>query len=313
MLNLQTRQHFISLSDIGDEELNHLLKRSVRFSNGIEDIKNILKECIVGIYFRKTSTRTRTAFSVAALQMGAQIISYGPNDLQENTGESYEDTSRVLSSMLDALVIRTASPASELRTFASQSKMSVINAMCFDEHPTQALADLTTMIQHYGELSGLRLLYIGEGNNTATALSLSLPRFRNCSLFFHTPKGYGLPTETFLRAKKFALESNSEVIECHNLDNLPGEIDVVYTTRWQTTGTSKKDLDWRNIFAPFSVTQEIMDKYSNAIFLHDLPAHRGEEVEEAVLDGCSSLAFKQAENKLHSAKSVLEWSLIGSR
>lgn len=241
--------------------------------------------------------------------MGAQIISYGPNDLQENTGETIDDTSRVLSRMLDGFVARTSGSPQEMRTFASQDRMAVINAMTSDEHPTQGLTDLTTMKQHFGELSGLRVLYLGEGNNTAAALALSLTRFPNTELYLQTPPGYGLDPVTFQQAEQYARRSGSKLIECHDSKQLPREVDVVYTARWQTTGTSKPGPNWKDVFRPFAVTQQIIDHYPNVTFMHDLPAHRGEEVEAAVIDGPRSIVFDQAENKLNSAMAVLEWCL----
>lgn len=306
---ITNRRHLLSLNNLSDQELSQLVHRGLSYANGVMKGHLPLQGLIVGIYFRKTSTRTRTSFSSAALRLGAQIISYGPNDLQENTGESPEDTAKVLSMMLDGVVARTAGSQKEMETIASYESMSVINAMSEDEHPTQALADLTTMMQHFGNLSGLRVLYLGEGNNTATALALSIPRFAGTQLFFHTPPGYGIPESTLLFAQEQAKAHGSTVVEHHHMENLPEDIDVIYTTRWQTTGTVKLDSNWREIFEPFKVSQKLLDKYPNAIFMHDLPAHRDEEVDASVLDGPRSIAFKQAGNKLHSACAVLEWCL----
>ncbi|MHA4262412.1 ornithine carbamoyltransferase (plasmid) [Bacillus cereus] len=304
------RKHLITLEDLSNNDLNQIVSRGVEFATGKAAPNQILAGNIIGIYFRKTSTRTRSAFSVAALRMGAQIVSYGPNDLQENTGESIEDTTQVLSRMLDGFVARTAGSQREMETFASQNRMSVINAMSAEEHPTQALTDLTTMKQHFGEISGLRILYMGEGNNSAAALALALSRFPNTELYLFTPPGYGVAPGVLQKAQKYAQISGSKVIECHDIRMLPSEVDVVYTTRWQTTGTAKADPLWKNVFYPFAVTQEIIDLYSKAIFMHDLPAHRGEEVAATVIDGSKSIVFTQAENKLNSAMAALEWCLV---
>ncbi|MGA4721899.1 ornithine carbamoyltransferase [Fictibacillus nanhaiensis] len=306
---MKEKRHLISLTDLKDNDLYNLVSRGLRFSTGEDTHRKILVDHVVGIYFRKTSTRTRTAFSTAALRMGANIISYGPNDLQENTGETIDDTTRVLSSMLDGLVARTAGSPEEMRSFAAQQRMSVINAMSSDEHPTQALTDLTTMMKHFGEISGLRVLYIGEGNNSAAALALALTRYRNTELYLYTPNGYGLSKHTLEMAQNYAKMSGSKIITSSNLNTLPSDIDVVYTTRWETTGTSKLDPNWRLDFNPFAVTTEFMGNFSNAIFMHDLPAHRGDEVTTEVIDGSSSIVFEQAENKLYSAMAVLEWCL----
>ncbi len=283
-----------------------------RATRGASAERTRLAGKVIGVFFRKTSTRTRTAFAAGALRLGAGVIVYGPGDLQLNTGESSEDTGRVLAGMLDALVARTAGDPCELRLWAAQERMAVINAMSADEHPTQALADLTTLTLRFGAVEGLRLLYVGEGNNTAAALALGLSRYRGVQLDLRTPPGYGLAPEIGERAAARAAANRSTVRERHDLADLPGSADVVYTTRWQTTGTTKPDANWRQVFAPFAVAADLMDHFPQAVFMHDLPAHRGEEVAATVLDGPASIAFEQAENKMYSAMAVLEWC-VGSR
>ncbi|MBA4057407.1 MAG: ornithine carbamoyltransferase, partial [Marivirga sp.] len=231
------RRHLITLNSLTTDDLHEILQKSLSLATGTFSYSPLLDGMIIGLYFRKTSTRTRTAFSSAALRLGAKIISFGPNDLQENTGESLEDTTKVLSGMLDCLVGRTAGSQHEMEVMASQAKMSVINAMTMEEHPTQALADLTTMLQIFGSVSNLRILYVGEGNNTASALCRSIPRFANTELFFYSPPGYKLPTEVINEGKNYGKLCNSQVSEISDLRSLPTEIDIVYTTRWETTGT----------------------------------------------------------------------------
>jgi ornithine carbamoyltransferase len=257
-----------------------------------------------------TSTRTRTAFSSGAARLGATVIAYGPNDLQLNTGETIEDTGKVLSRMLDGLVVRTAADPLELRALAAQDRMSVINAMSADEHPTQALGDLATIWQRLGRLEGVRCLYVGEGNNTASALALALARVEGAEIHLRTPPGYGLAGEKLALAVASAKRHGARVEERHDLRMLPPEAEVVYTTRWETTGTTKPDADWQAIFAPFRVDASLMARYPDAAFMHDLPAHRGDEVEAEILDGPASIAFDQAENKLYSAMAVLEWCIV---
>jgi ornithine carbamoyltransferase len=299
-----TVRHLISLDDLTDDDLRAVVARAVRLAAG--PVPPSLRGDVVGIYFRKTSTRTRTAFSSGALRLGAQIIAYGPGDLQTNTGESIEDTGRVLASMLDVLVARTAADPAELRAIAAQDRMAVVNAMSEDEHPTQALADLATVVQRFGKVDGLRMLYLGEGNNSAAALALALTRFPGTELHLRTPPGYGLTADVLARASAHAARCGSSIVERHDADDLP-EADVVYTTRWETTGTTKPDPDWRKVFAPFQVTTDVWRSSPRAVFMHDLPAHRGEEVTAEVLDGPHSIAFAQAENKLYSAMAALEW------
>ncbi|MFF4623385.1 ornithine carbamoyltransferase [Nonomuraea jabiensis] len=293
-------QHLISIDDLSDADLRHLARRGLDIRNGGVTTHPLAGQ-IVGVYFSKTSTRTRTAFTSGALRLGARTIAFGPHDLQTNTGESIEDTAKVLNRMLDVFVMRTAGDPAEMRMYAEDNRMSLINAMSATEHPTQALTDLTTLLWRFGAIEGLRILYVGEGNNTAAALALALSRYESVNLELRTPPGYGLADEVLARVNP------KVVVERHDMLDLPEAVDVVYTTRWQTTGTTKPDPDWRDVFAPFQVTGELWRSSPDAVFMHDLPAHRGEEVTAEVIDGPHSIVFDQAENKLHSAMAVLEW------
>jgi ornithine carbamoyltransferase len=183
----------------------------------------------------------------------------------------------------------------------------VINAMSAEEHPTQSLADLTTLLRVFGRIEGLRILYLGEGNNTAHALARVLSRFAGVQFELRTPPGYGLTEAVRADVATNCRRSGADVVERHDMAELPAALDVIYTTRWQTTGTSKADPNWRQVFAPFRVHPGLWDASPKARFLHDLPAHRGDEVSAEVLDGPHSLAFEQAENKMYSAMAVLEW------
>jgi ornithine carbamoyltransferase len=296
----------ISINDLTDDDLSSIVHRAVAFANGHRAAS--LAGLVVGVYFAKTSTRTRSAFSSGALRLGAGIIAYGPNDLQTNTGETARDTGRVFAGMLDVLVARTAGDPAEMRDWARQDRMAVVNAMSADEHPTQALADLTTLWCHFGRLEQLRILYLGEGNNTAAALALALSRVKDVRLELRTPPGFGLSPAVSEQASAQAARSGAVLIERHDMAHTPSDVDVIYTTRWQTTGSTKPDPGWRETFAPFQVRPELWATSPGAVFMHDLPAHRGEEVTAEVLDGPASLAFTQAENKLYSAMAVLEWS-----
>ena len=300
-------RHLISIDDLSDDDLHQIITRGVGFAAEPGSQGSPLTGRIVGVYFRKTSTRTRTAFSSGALRLGGQIVTYGPDDLQINTGETSEDTGRVFARMLDVLVARTSGDPEEMRAWARQERMAVVNAMSADEHPTQALTDLTTLMGRFGRIDGLRVLYVGEGNNTATALVRAMARFRNVTLELRTPRGYGLPADLLTRCAAQADGNGSVITEIHEMTEPPKDFDAIYTTRWQTTGTAKADPDWRRVFQPFQVTRDLWRTSPNAIFLHDLPAHRGDEVTAEVLDGPDSIAFDQAANKMYSAMAVLEW------
>lgn len=303
-------RHLLSVTELGADTLAYLVKESLLISAGEQRIKRPLAGKVVGIYFRGTSTRTRTAFTVGAAHLGATTIAYGPNDLQIVTGETIEDTARVLANFLDVLVIRTNQSLAEMKALANQDRMSIINAMSDNEHPTQAIADLVTLHEEFGRLDGLHVLYLGEGNNTAASLALAVAQTPGMSLTLVTPQGYGLDEGVLDTAHQLAIVHDAHLEHHHRIDQLPTNIDAVYTTRWQTMGVSKAELNWEEKFEPFRVTQELMDRVSKpvgTIFLHDLPAVRGGDVDDEVLDGPQSRAFRQVRHKMTSAMAVLEW------
>ncbi|WP_131741867.1 ornithine carbamoyltransferase [Actinomadura roseirufa] len=306
-----TERHVISLTDLTDEDVHSVVVRGARFAEGRGADGAPLAGTVTGILFRRTSTRTRTAFSAGAQRLGGGVVVFRPEELQLATGETAADTGAVLAGMLDVLVARTADDEAEMREWAALGGMSVVNAMSEQEHPTQGLADLTTLYRRFGAVEGLRVLYVGEGNNTAAALALGLTRFRDVHLHLATPPGYGLAAATATRAAKQAASCGSTFTEGQSLRDVPEGVDVIYTTRWQTTGTTKDDPDWRRSFEPFQVTAGLWRASPDALFMHDLPAHRGDEVTADVLDGDRSIAFEQAENKMWSAMAVLEWCVRG--
>lgn len=306
-------KHLLSVANLESETLLSLIENAVCIAEGRWRDRRPLADRVVGIYFRKTSTRTRTSFTVGAMKLGAQIIAYGPNDLQIVTGETMPDTARVLANYLDALVIRTNDSIEEMQQLASQDRMAIVNAMSEKEHPTQSLADLATLRERFGRLSGLHLLYIGDGNNSAAAISLAVARVPGMRLTLVTPEGYGLTASLLKEVQGTAVDHGSEVEQHHDLCRLPRRVDAVYTTRWLTMGVQKTDSDWVDRFRPYTVTTEIMANVSkpdgSTVFLHDLPAMRGYEVVDEVLDGPQSIAFRQAYHKMTSAMAVLDWCL----
>lgn len=309
-----TVRHLLSVSDLDRSTLETLVGNAVAIAEGLWKGRRPLAGRTVGIYFRKTSTRTRTSFTVGAMNLGAQVIAYGPEDLQIVTGETLPDTARVLANYLDALVVRSNGPIEEMRQLASQDRMSVINAMSECEHPTQSLADLSTLRERFGRLAGLNVLYMGEGNNSASALCLAVARLAGLRLTLVTPEGYGLPAPFIAEVAAQAAASGSEIEQHHDMGRLPRHaVDAVYTTRWLTMGVKKADDDWLTRFRPYTVTPAVMAEVSrpdgSTVFLHDLPAMRGYEVVDEVLDGPQSIAFRQAYHKMTSAMAVLDWCM----
>jgi len=299
----------ISVCDLAGSELGRLVSRSCEFFAGRGPYGTPLTGTVVGVLFTATSTRTRTAFTAGALRLGASVIPYGPGELQTATGETFADTARVLGQMLDAIVIRDSVGASDLRDFARLARIPVINAMAREEHPTQGVSDVAMLAAHFGALDGIHVAYVGEGNNTASALALSIAMTPGARLTLATPPGYGLDPSILATAQRLAGTTGGRVTEVHDTVGIDGVVDVVYTTQWCTTGTVKADPRWREAFAPFAVDERLMARWPGAVFMHDLPAHRGDEVSAAVLDGPRSIAWHQARMKLASAMAVLEWCL----
>jgi len=285
-------RHVLSLLDLSPGEVLYLARRAVRIKHAPTP-PDTLRGRTVGVYFRKTSTRTRTSFVVGAGRLGATVATFGPADLQTNTGETTEDTARTLAGYLDVLVMRTNESVDEMKVFAAYPSLSVVNALSSDEHPTQALADLATLLEHFGRLENLHVLYCGEGNKTAAALALAMSRVAGMRLVLATPEGYGLDGDVLATAQSLAAVHGASIEQTHDLAGVDGGFDVVYTSRWQEMGVSKPDPEWRRDFAPFRVTETLMERVSGpgTVFMHDLPAVRGEDVDDAVLDGPRSLAW----------------------
>ncbi len=307
-------KHLLSIEQLRPDDLEYLVNRSLNLASGDAGRDRTLDGRAVGLYFTGTSTRTRTAFTMAAFRCGAATISYGPRDLQIATGETIADTARVLSGYLDALIIRTNDSIEEMWAFAQQDEMAIINAMSENEHPTQAIADLSTVKEIFGRLDGIHVLYLGEGNNTAASLALAVSLTPGMQLTLVTPVGYGLPDSLLQTAQDLAHQHGAQIEHHHDVKRLPVEVDAVYTARWQTMGVPKLEPNWQIKFQPYSVTPSLMAQVSkpSTIFLHDLPAVRGADVLDEVIDGPQSRAFRQSRHKLFSAMAILEWCIAGA-
>jgi ornithine carbamoyltransferase len=307
--------HFLTLRDLSPPQLVQLVERGVALANGQPPDGSCMNGQLVGLLFGGSSTRTRTSFAAAALKLGASIITYGPADLQLSTGETVSDTGRVLSEYLDALVVRTNGPDDEMRSLACQNRMSVINAMSASEHPTQAIADLITVVEATGSLAGRHIVYLGEGNNTAAALALGVSLTNGLKLTLMTPKPYRLARNVLDDAVRRAQTNGAEIVEFYDMALLPANADVIYTSRWQTMGVKHGGADWLEQFRPFKVTSDVMRRVDNGrtVFMHDLPAIRGQDCDDDVLDGSRSVAFRQARHKMTAAIAVLEFVCAGRR
>ncbi|MFE5657793.1 ornithine carbamoyltransferase [Streptomyces sp. NPDC056517] len=304
-------RNLISLADLKPEQLARIVARAVEFGTGGVDDKPLAGRQ-VGVYFRKSSTRTRTSFWSGATRLGADVITFGPDELQLTTGETVEDTSRVLGQYLDALVVRTNGDVAEMRRLGGSPDLAVVNALSLDEHPTQAIADLTTLAEHFGKLAGLHVLVVGEGNSSGAALALAGALTPGLRITLLSPEGYEVPKSTMDLVDELS-GGDHQVRRITDPAEVDGPVDAVYTSRWQTMGVPKADPDWLAAFEGFAIDRAFFERHSgpDTVFLHDLPAVRGQEVTDEVLDGERSLAWRQAHHKMTAAMAVLEWCVVG--
>jgi ornithine carbamoyltransferase len=304
------KRSLLTLADLSDIETRALSDLAIEMARAPVAARYALRGKVVGLLFTAPSTRTRTAFWRAALDMSAQVMLFSGTDLQTNTGESFEDTGRILVNIADLLVVRTNGPNYELQQLAVRHP-AVINAMSALEHPTQAIGDAAAIAEHFGGRYNIRLSYFGEGNNTAAALALCFSAQPGAILRFYTPPGYGLSPAVFQIARARATRCGALILEEHVIPPDLPRADVVYTTRWQTMGQPHSDPSWRRAFEPFQVNEPLFERVAEAstVFMHDLPAVRGEETTGTILDGPRSIAWRQATHKITGAKATLLWCL----
>ncbi len=299
MGNLQGRD-LLSLADLQPSEIQELLALAKQLKAG--EVQFDCQRKTLGLLFRKASTRTRVSFTVAMHQLGGDVIDLDPNVTQVSRGEPVEDTARVLDRYLDVLAIRTFEQA-ELETFARFSKMPIINALSDLEHPCQVLADLLTVLENFGTLKGLTLTYLGDGNNMAHSLMIGCALV-GMNVRIASPKNFMPDPAVVAQAK--ALATNSEVIVTDDPKSASEDAHVLYTDVWASMGQESEAEDRVPIFQPYQLNAELMALADQqAIALHCLPAHRGEEITNEVMEGKQSRIWDEAENRLHAQKALL--------
>ena len=299
MGNLQGRD-LLSLADLQPNEIHELLKLAQKLKSG--ETKFDFQRKTLGLLFRKASTRTRVSFTVAMHQLGGHVIDLDPNVTQVSRGEPIEDTARVLDRYLDVLAIRTFEQ-SELETFAKFCRMPIINALSDLEHPCQVLADLLTVLENFGTLKGLTLTYLGDGNNMAHSLMIGCALV-GMNVRIASPKDFAPSPEIVAQAK--ALATNSEVIVTDDPLLAAQGSHVLYTDVWASMGQESEAQDRIPIFQPYQLNSKLMSLADrDAIALHCLPAHRGEEITDEVMEGDQSRIWDEAENRLHAQKALL--------
>ncbi|MEH1948470.1 MAG: ornithine carbamoyltransferase [Nostoc sp.] len=296
----------LSLVDISPMELQELLELATQLKS--QQLK-LQSNKVLGLLFSKASTRTRVSFTVAMYQLGGQVIDLNPNVIQVSRGEPLQDTARVLDRYLDILAIRTFAQQ-DLETFAEYANIPVINALTDAEHPCQVLADLLTIQESFGTLAGLTLTYVGDGNNVANSLMLGCALV-GMNVRIATPKGYEPDSRIVEQARAIA-NSKTEVLLTHDPELAVKGSAVLYTDVWASMGQEAEADNRLPIFQPYQISEQLLSLAEpEAIVLHCLPAHRGEEITEEVIEGSQSRVWEQAENRLHAQKALLA-SLLGA-
>lgn len=295
----------LSLADLTSEEVTALLQLAAQLKSGQRK-----PQChkVLGLLFYKASTRTRVSFTVAMYQLGGQVIDLNTTTTQVSRGEPVEDTARVLDRYLDILSIRTFEQQ-QLETFAHYAKIPVINALTDREHPCQILADLLTVEECFGNLKGLTLTYVGDGNNVAHSLLLGCALV-GMNVRIATPSGFQPLAEIVEQAKAIALP-DTEITVTEDPEAAAKESHVIYTDVWASMGQESEANSRIPIFQPYQVNEQLLNLANpEAIVLHCLPAHRGEEITADVIEGSHSKVWDQAENRMHAQKALLA-SLLG--
>ncbi|MES9962891.1 MAG: ornithine carbamoyltransferase [Candidatus Sedimenticola sp. 20ELBAFRAG] len=302
--NRNQPRHFLSLMDLTPDELRTLIARAseLKKMQHAGEIHEPLKNRTLGMIFEKSSTRTRVSFEAGMTQLGGHALFLSPRDTQLGRGEPIEDSARVMSRMVDGIMIRTFDHDA-VGLFAANSKVPVINALTDLLHPCQLLADMQTYFEHRGDIQGKTVTWIGDGNNMCNSYINAARQF-DFKLNIACPEGYD-PIEEMIEpaAERCTIFRNP-------MEAAQGS-DLVVTDVWASMGQEEEQVKREKAFAGFQVNDDLMAQAnSDALFMHCLPAHRGEEVTASVIDRTDSVVWDEAENRLHSQKALLEM-LVG--
>lgn len=296
----------LSICDIKDD-VKHILELASKIKAG-EIEKNPLEGKTLAMIFEKPSTRTRVSFDVGMYQLGGRTLFLSSNDLQMGRGEPISDTAKVLSRFVDGIMSR-AIEHDDVVELAKYSDVPVISGLTNLEHPCQVLADVLTIKEHFGSFDGKKICFVGDGNNVCNSLLLIAP-ILGMNMSVTCPKGYEPNSQIIKKAQKLANKNNTEITVTDDVELALNNVDVVYTDVWVSMGDEIESAQRKIDFKPYQVNSDLM-KLANddAIFMHCLPAIRGQEVSADVIDGPQSVVFDEAENRLHAQKAVLYYYL----
>jgi len=298
-------KHFLDLSAVGSEDLRLILEdaksRKIATKNGTAE--KPLAGKMLAMIFEKPSTRTRVSFDVGMRQLGGETLFLSGTEMQLGRAETIGDTAKVLSRYVDAIMIRTTDH-SRLLELAEHATVPVINGLTDETHPCQIMADIMTFEEHRGPVKGKTIAWTGDGNNVLHSLVEGSARF-GYKMNMAVPMG-SEPLDKYLN---WARNNGGEVMLCHDAERAVVGSDCIVTDTWVSMNQEHKARG-HNIFQPYQVNEALMKKAnSEALFMHCLPAHRGEEVTDAVIDGPQSVVFDEAENRLHAQKAVIAWCM----
>ena len=297
---------FLTLKDFTRQEIEEMVNLGIdlkaKQKAGIPT--PILAGKTLGMIFQKSSTRTRVSFEVGMYQLGGSALFLSTNDLQIGRGEPIKDTARVLSRYLDGIMIRTYSHA-DVEELAEYADIPVINGLTDDYHPTQIIADLITIQEHKGKLEGIKFAYVGDGNNMTHSLMIGCAKV-GMDVTVACPDGYMPNPEIVALAQSYAAESGGSVTVMHDPKEAVKGVDVVYTDTWASMGQEAEKEIRKKAFAGYQVDDAMMALAKpDAIFMHCLPAYRGMEVTDEVIESAQSVVFDEAENRLHAHKAIM--------
>ncbi len=300
-------KHFLSLADLTPEQLTGLLNLAVKLKQEWQAGGNepVLKNKTLGMIFAKPSLRTRVSFDMAMLHLGGQALYLSPNEISLGQRESVADVARVLSRYVDIIMARVFGHRDVLE-LAQYSRVPVVNGLSDYSHPCQGMADLLTIYERFGALRGLKLAYIGDGNNVANSLIFGAA-LSGMNFSIASPAAYEISGDIVAKAKTFAAKSGSSLYFTHDPVEAVRDAEVVYTDVWTSMGQEAEMQKRLEVFAPrYQINAALILKAKrNAIVMHCLPAHRGQEITDEVADGSHSALWDQAENRMHAQKAIL--------
>lgn len=303
------QQSMLTLLDFSAEEIKQLLELAAHMKKNPSAYYNHLAHRSLGMIFENASTRTRVSFEVAMTQMGGHSLFLSPRDMQIGRGEPIQDTAKVLSRYVDALMIRT-NDHGKVEALAEHADVPVINALTDLYHPCQALADLLTVQERKGSFEGLKSVFIGDGNNVAHSWIIASVKM-GMDAVLAAPEGYGPDPDVWKQIEQAAEQSGASVTRTKDPEEAAKGADVIYTDVWTSMGYEEEQAKRLAAFKGFMISEELTAKASeDYMFLHCLPAHREEEVAASVIDGPHSAVYEEAENRLHVQKAILA-SVIG--